>query len=144
MKGILKKIQSGWIVNYDYTVNKNDWCTLPLHPESGIPQNTMCDILDNGSAEVEFEMVTKIWGVNDDVITYAKLIHHSVEFNKMIDHIGDVNKMVDKEISDEEIYKASHQNINYGGGAEGWIKSAFRQGAVWYREQLRLKHGGDK
>lgn len=41
------------------------------------------------------------------------------------------------EISDEEIYKASHQEINHGGGSEGWIKAAFRQGAVWYREQLK-------
>jgi hypothetical protein len=43
------------------------------------------------------------------------------------------------EISDEEIEKASHQNINHGGGSEGWIKAAFRQGAVWYREQLKLR-----
>jgi len=94
MKGILKKTQSGWIINYDYTVNKNDWCTLRLHPESGIPQDTMCDILDNGSAEVEFEMVNKIWGVNDDIITYAKLIHHSVKSNDMIE--DDVEKLAEK------------------------------------------------
>jgi len=43
------------------------------------------------------------------------------------------------EISDEEIENASHQHINHGGGSEGWIKAAFRQGAVWYREQLRTK-----
>lgn len=48
-------------------------------------------------------------------------------------------KELQTEISDEEIYKASHQEINHGGGSEGWIKAAFRQGAVWYREQLKLK-----
>ena len=43
------------------------------------------------------------------------------------------------EISDEEIYKASREHITDGGGAQGWIEAAFRQGAVWYREQLRQK-----
>ena len=51
----------------------------------------------------------------------------------------DVEKELQTEISDEEIYKASHQEINHGGGSEGWIKAAFRQGAVWYREQLKKK-----
>ena len=44
-----------------------------------------------------------------------------------------------KEISDEEIEKEVHQNINYGGGSEGWIKDAFKKGAKWYREQLKIK-----
>ena len=48
------------------------------------------------------------------------------------------------EISDEEIYKASREHITDGGGAQGWIQAAFRQGAVWYREQLRFKQGDDK
>ena len=43
------------------------------------------------------------------------------------------------EISDEEIEKAVNENINYGGGSEGWIKDAFRKGAKWYREQLKSK-----
>ena len=43
------------------------------------------------------------------------------------------------EISDEEIDIAANQNISWGGGSEGWIKSAFKQGAVWYREQLKQK-----
>jgi hypothetical protein len=41
------------------------------------------------------------------------------------------------EISDEEIEKVVHRNINYGGGSEGWIKDAFKKGAKWYREQLK-------
>ena len=44
-----------------------------------------------------------------------------------------------RDISDEEIYKASREHITDGGGAQGWIEAAFRQGAVWYREQLRQK-----
>ena len=38
--------------------------------------------------------------------------------------------------SDEEIEKESYQ-INYGGGSEGWIKSAFRQGAKWMRDKIK-------
>lgn len=102
MKGILKKTQSGWIVNYDYTVNKNDWCTLPLHPADVEQINKDSQVFDNIEAriaaypEIEFEIVTE-WdngevGVNG--LTYAKLLHHSVKSNEMIDHIGDANKMV--------------------------------------------------
>ena len=47
------------------------------------------------------------------------------------------HKITILEISDEVIYKACHREINHGGGSEGWIKAAFRQGAVWYREQLK-------
>jgi hypothetical protein len=103
MKGILKKTQSGWIVNYDYTVNKNDWCTLPLHPADVEQINKDSQVFDNIEAriaaysEVEFEIVTEYWsgevGVNG--LTYAKLLHHSVESNEMIDHIGDANEMVE-------------------------------------------------
>lgn len=104
MKGILKKTQSGWIVNYDYTVNKNDWCTLPLHPADVEQINKDSQVFDNIEAriaaypEIEFEIVTE-WdngevGVNG--LTYAKLLHHSVEPNEMIDHIGDTNKMVEE------------------------------------------------
>ena len=102
MKGILKKTQSGWIINYDYTVNKNDWCTLSLHPADVEQINKDSQVFDNIEAriasnpEVEFEIVTEYWsgevGVNG--LTYAKLLHHSVEPNEMIDHIGDANKMV--------------------------------------------------
>lgn len=87
------------------------------------------------------------------------------EFDKFIDGVKniDLNKMESKlddilanetsesltewilskkEISDEEIYKASRKHITDGGGAQGWIEAAFRQGAVWYREQLKLKLKG--
>ena len=106
MKGILKKTQSGWIINYDYTVNKNDWCTLSLHPADVEQINKDSQVFDNIEAriasnpEVEFEIVTEYWsgevGVNG--LTYAKLLHHSVDSNEMIDHIGDVNKMVEDDV----------------------------------------------
>lgn len=43
--------------------------------------------------------------------------------------------------TDEEIEKESYK-IDYGGGSEGWIKSAFRQGAKWMRD--KIKGGGDE
>ena len=43
--------------------------------------------------------------------------------------------------SDEEIEKESYK-IDYGGGSEGWIKSAFRQGAKWMRD--KINGGGDE
>ena len=72
-------------------------------------------------------------GINYYNETYGS--NHIVDTNEMIDHIGDANKMV--EISDEEIEEASRR-INYGGGSMGWIKDAFKKGAKWYREQLKL------
>jgi len=51
----------------------------------------------------------------------------------------DFSQISKQEISDEEIYKASREHITDGGGAQGWIEAAFRQGAVWYREQIKLK-----
>jgi hypothetical protein len=43
--------------------------------------------------------------------------------------------------TDEEIEEESSK-IDYGGGSEGWIKSAFRQGARWMRD--KIKGGGDE
>ena len=67
---------------------------------------------------------------------------HIIESMKELAKEGFKPKL--SEISDEEIYKASREHITDGGGAQGWIESAFRQGAVWYREQLRLKLKGGK
>ena len=59
--------------------------------------------------------------------------------SQRFDEFMDLVKSSQQEISDEEIEKAVHQNINYGGGSEGWIKDAFKKGAKWYREQLKTK-----
>ena len=96
MKGTLTKTDRGWVVNYDYSINKNDWETLPLHPDF-IEMMDTC-FTSKFTHEIEFEIVTE-WengevGVNG--LTYAKLIHHPVDTNKMIDHIGEVNEMVDQ------------------------------------------------
>jgi len=42
-----------------------------------------------------------------------------------------------EEISDDMIEAAAHEHINYGGGAEGYIKDAFKKGAKWYKEQSK-------
>jgi len=83
MKGKLVKTEKGWIVRYKETTPLSITTeTLPLHPKCGIPQDAMCDVLDNGFAEVEFEIV-HFWengevGVNG--LTYAKLIQNHQSF----------------------------------------------------------------
>jgi len=76
MKGILNKTEQGWVINYNYSVNKNDWETLPLHPEF-IEMMDTC-FTSKFTRDVEFEIVTE-WengevGVNG--LTYAKLINN--------------------------------------------------------------------
>ena len=108
MKGILHKTEQGWIVIYDQIfgegIVKRNQHALPLHPDDVKQINKDAQIFDNIEAriaaypEVEFEIVTE-WengevGVNG--LTYAKLIHHSVDSNEMIDHIGEVNEMVNQ------------------------------------------------
>jgi hypothetical protein len=139
MKGRLVKTEQGWFVRYKETTPLSITTeTLPLHPADVEQINKDSQVFDNIEAriasypEVEFEMVKE----NIDTgaleapyikVSYAKLIHHSVDSNKMIDHIGEVNKMV--EISDEEIEQYAKQNaFNY---------YEFVRGAKWYREQLK-------
>ncbi len=58
MKGTLIKTQQGWAVNYHYSVNKNDWEQLPLHPDD------IADTFKNDAItlfegkEVDFKIVT--------------------------------------------------------------------------------------
>jgi hypothetical protein len=83
MKGKLTKTEQGWVVRYRETTPLSITTeTLPLHPDSGIPQDAMCNVLDYGFAEVDFEIVNKLWGVNDDVVSYAKLINQSFIDNR--------------------------------------------------------------
>jgi len=99
MKGTLMKTEQGWMVSYlsEYKQSHssvNEWRYIPLHPEF-IEMMDTC-FTSKFTREVEFEFVTE-WengevGVNG--LTYAKLIHHSVDTDKMIDHIGEVNEMV--------------------------------------------------
>jgi hypothetical protein len=97
MKGILHKTEQGWVVNYNYSVNNNDWYAILLHPTDVKICNDYGDYsVDWDGKEVDFDMVTE-WetgevGVNG--LTYAKLMRHPVDTNKMIDHIGEVNEMV--------------------------------------------------
>jgi hypothetical protein len=82
MKGKLTKTENGWVVNYNYSVNKNDWETLPLHPDF-IELMDTC-FTSKFTQDVEFEIVNTLWGVNDAIVSYAKLIIHTVESNEMI------------------------------------------------------------
>jgi hypothetical protein len=82
MKGTLHKTEQGWVVNYNYSVNKNDWYTLPLHPDF-IEMMDTC-FTSKFSHEIEFEIVTEWWngevGVNG--LVYAKLINQSFIDNR--------------------------------------------------------------
>jgi hypothetical protein len=94
MKGILSKTENGWVVNYHFSVKNNDYETLPLHPDF-IEMMDTC-FTSKFTRDVEFDIVSE-WengevGVNG--LTYAKLIHHSVDTNEMINHIVEANEMV--------------------------------------------------
>jgi hypothetical protein len=82
MKGKLTKTEKGWMINYNYSVNKNDWETLPLHPDF-IEMMDTC-FTSKFSHEIEFEIVTEWWngevGVNG--LAYAKLINQSFIDNR--------------------------------------------------------------
>jgi hypothetical protein len=128
MKGTLMKTDQGWMVNCNYSINKNDWETLPLHPDF-IEMMDTC-FTSKFTQEVEFEFVTE-WengevGVNG--LTYAKLIHHPVDTNKMIDHVPDVGKMV------EDVEKLA-EKYPYG-GREGSKRLAFIDGYNTAKETL--------
>jgi len=84
MKGILQKTGQGWVIRYD----KRTWQDpsaedgeIPLHPADVEQINKDSQVFDNIEArivaypEVEFMIVNKLWGVNDDIISYAKLIN---------------------------------------------------------------------
>jgi len=92
MKGILTKTEKGWVVNYNYSINKNDWETLPLHPDF-IELMDTC-FTSKFTQDVEFEIVNIVSNKNtlsddDNVLMgiYAKLIKSG--------HISDISKMVE-------------------------------------------------
>jgi len=94
MKGTLTKTDRGWVVNYYYSINKNDWETLPLHPDF-IEMMDTC-FTSKFTHEIEFEIVTE-WengevGVNG--LTYAKLINHIPDVGKKVE--DDVVKLAEE------------------------------------------------
>jgi hypothetical protein len=97
MKGILHKTEQGWVVNYNYSVNKNDWYTLPLHPDF-IEMMDTC-FTSKFSQEIEFDMVTE-WGngeVGVNGLTYAKLIKEEKPFiNNRKDKLETLAKLLAK------------------------------------------------
>jgi hypothetical protein len=142
MKGTLIKTEQGWVINYNYSVNKNDWETLPLYPDDAKRYQNEYDYYGAIGFKVEFEIVNIVSNKNtlsddDNVLigTYAKIIKS--------DHISDISKMVElpqQEISDDEIEKeASKYATNNGMMAyvSAEKKQAFIDSIRWYREQLK-------
>ena len=74
MKGTLHKTEQGWQVShatYDMTINRWTAGKFLVHPDY-IKYYFLDE--DAEGSEVEFEIINKLWGVNDDIISYAKLI----------------------------------------------------------------------
>ena len=83
MLGVLTKTNDNWVVNHSYSVAKDDWETLPLHPEDVKQINRDAQVFDNIEAriaaypEVEFEIVKEyIDSHTNQVQAYAKLLNH--------------------------------------------------------------------
>ena len=72
MKGILLKRNNSWFI--EYTSINGAPNLIEIHPEY-----EKCYFLDEDAdgGEVEFEIVNKLWGVNDAIISYAKLVINS-------------------------------------------------------------------
>jgi len=121
MKGLLKKTETGnWVVLYTKhhpTMIVKEWnSSLPLHPEC-VKFYYLTE--NDNRTNVEFEIVDKLWGVNDDVISYAKLIKQ----NELMD---DVDKL-SWEYS--PVKKLDHE----------FIRAAFKAGYNKAKETLYTK-----
>jgi len=81
MKGKLVKTEQGWFVRYRKTTPLSITTEiLPLHPDSGIPQDAMCDVLDYGFAEVDFDWCVVVDHNTGKGKEYAKLIKNHQSF----------------------------------------------------------------
>ena len=82
MKGTLHRTEKGWVVKHSRLNDDGEqigfgrYEKLPIHPDY-IKYYFLDE--DAEGAEVEFEIISKLWGVNDDVISYAKLIRPNTE-----------------------------------------------------------------
>ena len=83
MLGVLTKTNDNWVVNHSYSVAKDDWETLPLHPEDVKQINRDAQVFDNIEAriaaypEVEFDRVSGFDNNGPDHFPqYAKLLNH--------------------------------------------------------------------
>ena len=81
MLGVLTKTNDNWVVNHSYSVAKDDWETLPLHPEDVKQINRDAQVFDNIEAriaaypDVEFDwcVIVQPDGKGKE---YAKLLNH--------------------------------------------------------------------
>ncbi len=95
MKGRLQKSNKGWVVLYTKChpaiMVKEFNSSLPLHPDP-IPQYLIGEVIDNGFAKVEFEIVKNYIDEHTNQIqSYAKLINTSkLDLNKLESKLDDV------------------------------------------------------
>lgn len=125
MKGVLRKTEKGWLVDYMLYESLE---TLPLHPDDEMLMVFRGQILNNkhimDGRISDFEIVQVVsdkGGDNVLVNTYAKIIINEI--------------FAQQEISDEQIIKSSkdyYDKTLSGNGQRGFI-----DGAKWYREHLK-------
>ena len=96
MLGVLTKTNNNWVVNHSYSLTKDDWETLPLHPDDVKQINRDAQVFDNIEAriaaypDVEFEIARYCKKHNSDPsknsvctldcgyeeVSYAKLVNN--------------------------------------------------------------------
>ena len=83
MLGVLTKTNDNWVVNHSYSITKDDWETLPLHPDDVKQINADAQVFDNIEAriaaypDVEFEIRHLSFDpLGRDIATYAKLVNN--------------------------------------------------------------------
>ena len=84
MLGVLTKTNDNWVVNHSYSITKDDWETLPLHPDDVKQINRDAQVFDNIEAriaaypEVEFEIVQYDGKtpISEGWSGYAKLVNN--------------------------------------------------------------------
>jgi len=142
MKGILQKTEQGWVIRYD----KRTWQDpsaedgeIPLHPADVEQINKDSQVFDNIEAriaaypEVEFMIVNKLWGVNDDIISYAKLINQVSDVGKMVE--DDVKKLAEEYATYYEDNKDIKGAIQWGKRYNGFVDGYNKAKETLYTEE---------
>ncbi len=109
MKGRLQKSNKGWVVLYTKChpaiMVKEFNSSLPLHPDP-IPQYLIGEVIDNGFAKVEFEIVKNYIDEHTNQIqSYAKLINDTIESRENF-HTEDINQTASKDDKEKIICAA--------------------------------------
>jgi len=91
MKGTLQKTDRGWLVEYlvdeKTPIGRKSWIEkIPLHPDS-IESINIWD-----GQQVEFEIVPKLQGVTDAIISYAKIKSSSKSLEEDIEKLAEITR----------------------------------------------------